>query len=108
VASTITRLHVNTLNGVYSAHADFAGLFQRVRFNTLLRHDVCHDRIREQIQLLAQRDKLRHTLRIAFPLSLGKFAIVLKSGAKRCVNHISSTLRCASRSSRRLDWMRLR
>jgi hypothetical protein len=31
----------------------------------------------------------------------------LKSGAKRPVSHISSTLRWASRSSRRLDWMRL-
>jgi len=45
----------------------------------------------------------RHTLRIALPLSSRKFAIVLKCGAKHCVNHISSTLRCDSRSSRRLD-----
>src|SRR3979490_2815202 len=38
----------------------------------------------------------------AFPLSLRKSAIVLKSGASRPTNHISSILRCASRSSRRL------
>ena len=50
----------------------------------------------------------RQTLRIAVPLSLRKSAIVLKSGVKRPVSHISSTLRCASRSSRRLDWMRFR
>src|SRR5215472_10888110 len=49
-----------------------------------------------------------HTARIAMPLSLRKSAIVLKSGASRPVNHINSTLRCASRSSRRLDCTRLR
>ncbi len=41
--------------------------------------------------------------RLAFPLSFRKSAIVLKSGASRPVSHISSILRCASRSSRRLD-----
>jgi choline dehydrogenase-like flavoprotein len=45
----------------------------------------------------------RHTLRIARPLSLRKFAIVLKSGVSRPVSHINSTLRCVSCSSRRLD-----
>ena len=50
----------------------------------------------------------RQTLRIAAPLSLRKSAMVLKSGASRPVSHISSTLRCASRSRRRLDWIRLR
>jgi len=50
----------------------------------------------------------RQTARIASPLSFLKSAIVLKSGHSRPVSHISSTLRCASRSSRRLDWMRLR
>src|SRR5215469_2935531 len=49
-----------------------------------------------------------HTARIAPPLSLRKSAIVLKSGASRPVSHISSVLRCASRSSRRLDCTRLR
>src|SRR6516164_6446285 len=49
-----------------------------------------------------------HTARIAAPLSLRKSAIVLKSGASRPVSHISSILRCASRSSRRLDCTRLR
>ncbi len=50
----------------------------------------------------------RQTLRIALPLSLRKSAMVLKSGARRPVSHISSTLRWVSRSSRRLDWRRLR
>ena len=45
----------------------------------------------------------RHAARIAGPLSFRKSAMVLKSGASRPVSHISSTLRCASRSSRRLD-----
>src|SRR5262245_12197124 len=49
-----------------------------------------------------------HTARIAVPLSLRKSAIVLKSGASRPVSHISSILRGASRSSRRLDCARLR
>jgi len=40
-------------------------------------------------------------------LSLRKSAIVLKSGARRCVSHIISTLRCLSRSSRRLEAIRL-
>src|SRR6516162_2931378 len=44
-----------------------------------------------------------HTARIAAPLSLRKSAIVLKSGASRPTNHINSILRCASRSSRRLE-----
>jgi hypothetical protein len=44
-----------------------------------------------------------HTALIADPLSRRKLAIVLKSGAKRLVNHISSMLRRASRSRRRLD-----
>ena len=48
------------------------------------------------------------TLRIAAPLSLRKSAMVLWSGARRVVSHITSTLRPASRSSRRLDWTRLR
>src|SRR5262249_16081417 len=43
-----------------------------------------------------------HTARIAATLSWRKSAIVLKSGASRPVSHISSILRCASRSSRRL------
>ena len=50
----------------------------------------------------------RHTLRIAAPLSLRKSAMVLKSGVSRPVSHISSTLRCVSRSRRRLDWMRFK
>ena len=45
----------------------------------------------------------RQVARIAGPLSFRKSAMVLKSGASRPVSHISSTLRCASRSSRRLD-----
>ena len=45
----------------------------------------------------------RHAARIAGPLSFRKSAMVLKSGARRPVSHISSTLRWASRSSRRLD-----
>src|SRR5215467_3316441 len=57
----------------------------------------------EQAQLAAQHHKLgtHHPDRRA--LSLRKSAIVLKSGASRPVSHISSILRCASRSSRRLD-----
>ena len=50
----------------------------------------------------------RHTNRMASPLSLRKSAMVLKSGASRPVSHISSTLRCASRSSRREDCTRFR
>jgi hypothetical protein len=50
----------------------------------------------------------RQALRIALPLSLRKFAIVLKSGVRRRVSHKSSMLCWDSRSSRRLDWMRLR
>jgi hypothetical protein len=45
---------------------------------------------------------------IAAPLSLQKSAMVLKSGARRPVSHISPTLRLVSRSRRRLDRMRLR
>jgi len=48
----------------------------------------------------------RQTRRIAGPLSLRKSAIVLKSGDRRPVSQMSSTLRCVSRSSRRLDWIR--
>lgn len=40
---------------------------------------------------------------IVGPLSFRKLAMVLWSGASLPVSHISSTLRCASRSSRRLD-----
>lgn len=47
--------------------------------------------------------KRLQALRIPLPLSRRKSAIVLKSGASRPVSHISSTLRCASRSKRRLD-----
>jgi len=50
----------------------------------------------------------RHTLRIALPLSRRKSAMVLKSGVRRPLSHINSTLRWVSRSRRRLDWMRLR
>src|SRR6185312_11781568 len=46
--------------------------------------------------------------RIASPLSRRKSAIVLKSGINRPVSHINSMLRWLSRSSLRLDWMRLR
>jgi hypothetical protein len=34
--------------------------------------------------------------------------MVLKSGDKRLVSQISSTLRCVSRSRRQLDWMRFK
>jgi len=37
-----------------------------------------------------------------------KSAIVLKSGIKRPVSHINSMLRGVSRSSGRIDWMRLK
>ena len=50
----------------------------------------------------------RQTLRMAVPWSLRKSAMVLKSGARRPMSHISSTLRFASRSRRRLDWTWLR
>jgi len=52
--------------------------------------------------------KRLHTAVIAPPLSLRKSAMVLKSGTSRLVSQISSRFRCASRSKRRLDWMRLR
>jgi hypothetical protein len=44
-----------------------------------------------------------HAIWIALELSWRKSAIVLKSGASLPVNHISSTLRPASRSSFRLE-----
>src|SRR5215475_13235696 len=50
----------------------------------------------------------RQTSRMAWPLSLRKSAMVLKSGASCPVNQISSMLRWHSRSSRRLDGTRLR
>ncbi len=51
------------------------------------------------------RMKRRQTLRMPAPLSRRKSAMVLKSGAKRPVSHISSRLRWHSRSKRRLDWI---
>lgn len=50
----------------------------------------------------------RQTPRMALPLFLRRLAMVLKSGVRRPASYIRSMLRCASRSSRRLDWMRLR
>ncbi len=50
----------------------------------------------------------RQTFLMATVFSARKSASVLKSGAKRPTSHISSRLRRASCSSRRLDWMRLR
>ena len=47
-------------------------------------------------------------LRMARPLSFRKSATVLWSGTSRPKSHISSTLRPASRSNRRLDCTRLR
>ena len=47
--------------------------------------------------------KCAHTLRMAGPLSFRKSAIVLWSGTSRPRSHITSKLRPASRSSRRLD-----
>lgn len=44
----------------------------------------------------------QHTVVIAFPLSLRKSAMVLKSGANRPVSQISPRFRCASRSRRRV------
>src|SRR5207237_10494542 len=67
-----------------------------------------NNRFREQIEPAHSTMNWRHTWRIARPLSLRKLAMVLKSGISRPLNHISSTLRCASRSSRRLDWIRFR
>jgi hypothetical protein len=55
-----------------------------------------------------QETHLAHTLRSAKPLSLRKSAIVLRSGTSRPSSHITSTLRPASRSSRRLDCTRFR
>jgi hypothetical protein len=46
--------------------------------------------------------------RMAGPLPRRKSAMVLKSGIRRPVSHISSMLRWLSRSSLRLDWMRFR
>jgi hypothetical protein len=45
---------------------------------------------------------------MAGPLSLRKSAMVLSSGVSRRRSQMISRLRPASRSSRRLDWMRLR
>jgi uncharacterized RmlC-like cupin family protein len=52
--------------------------------------------------------KRAQTVRIALPLSLRKSAITLSSGTSLPSNHITSTLRPASRSRRRLDCTRLR
>ena len=63
-------------------------------------------RLGEQVELCGTAStNWRQVARIAGPLSLRKSAIVLKSGASRPVSHISSTLRWASRSRRRLDAM---
>src|ERR1035438_577818 len=50
----------------------------------------------------------RHTFLIAAAFSARKSASVLKSGASRPTNHISSRLRPASCSSRREDWIRFK
>ena len=47
----------------------------------------------------------RQAERTPGPLSFRKSAIVLKSGVRRPVSHIISTLRAVSHSSRRLDWI---
>lgn len=47
-----------------------------------------------------------HTFLMPRPLTRRKSAIVLSSGESRCNSQITSRLRLASRSSRRLDWMR--
>lgn len=55
----------------------------------------------EAIQLDASTKSA--AIRMALLLSIRKLAIVLKSGIKRPVSHINSTLRWAFRSRRRLD-----
>jgi hypothetical protein len=50
----------------------------------------------------------RQTFLIAVPFCALKSASVLKSGASRPTSHISSRLQRASRSSRRVDWIRFR
>ena len=64
-----------------------------------------------RVSKLSSRDSATNcaqTLRIAPPVSLRKSAIVLWSGMSRPSSHITSTLRPASRSSRRLDCRRSR
>src|SRR5215510_4403694 len=67
-----------------------------------------HDGLRKELRSRHTCTKRRQTFRMPSPLSWRKSAMVLKSGASRPVSHISSTLRCASRSSRRLDAMRFK
>jgi hypothetical protein len=67
-----------------------------------------NDRFGKQFQAAAQGHGLRVDLadgRAAIPR---KSAMALKSGVWRPVSQTNSTLRCASSSSRRLDWMRFR
>ena len=52
--------------------------------------------------------KARQAFLIPLLLFFLKSAMVLKSGVNRSSNHINSTFRCASFSSRREDWIRFR
>ena len=55
-----------------------------------------HDGLREQLRVSRHSTtKRRQTLRMPLPLSRRKSAMVLKSGARRPVNHISSTIALA-------------
>ena len=58
---------------------------------------------REQTELLTQHHELTTDTADGFAVVCDKLAMVLKSGIRRPVSHISSTFRCASRSRRRLD-----
>src|SRR5271155_3490393 len=67
------------------------------------RHEAVLDAVDQETNV-----NCRHTLRTADPFWWRKLAIVLKSGLRFWVSHISSTLRCASVLSRRVDWIRFR
>ena len=68
----------------------------------------CHDRLGDEVEAPAQDHKLPadalDRLAVVFPEVRDR----LKAGDRRPVSQISSTLRCVSRSNRRLDWIRFK
>jgi hypothetical protein len=65
-------------------------------------------RVREQVQLLAQHGKLPAHIADRFAIIFSKVRDRLEVRRQALRQLISPTLRCASRLSRRLDWMRFR
>ena len=104
--------------GFLAVYANGLGRLFWDKFNPVARpemigSDTFTDHVNHLIEEADQELQLsmtnsQHTKRIASPLFFLKSAMVLKSGARRPVSHISSTLRCASLSRRRDDCTRFR